>query len=85
MEKYVPIDCNYYDRILEIITKKEVAELEFINLAGAKEFYLGRFLDVYTKAGEEFLKLENGATLRLDTIVSINRIARPINASCAVR
>jgi len=85
MEKYVPIDCNYYDRILDVITKKAVAELEFINEAGAKEFFLGRFLDVYTKTEEEFLSLENGTIIRLDAIVSINRIVRPIDASCKVK
>ena len=85
MEKYIPIDCNYYDRILDVITKKEVAELVFVNKVGAKELYLGRFVDVYTKTGEEFLGLENGVILRLDAIVSINRIPRPIEASCAVK
>jgi Rho-binding antiterminator len=81
-EKYIPIDCNYYDRLLEIITRRQEALLVYRNLENVPIAVNTSFFDIYTKAGEEFLQLTDGTVIRLDKIISLNGIDVPISKAC---
>lgn len=76
-EKYIPIDCNYYDRLLDVITRRQEALLVYTNLEKVPIAVTTKFFDIYTKEGEEFLQLANGTVIRLDRIVSLNGIEVP--------
>jgi len=81
-EKYIPIDCNYYDRLLEVITRRQEALLVYRNLENVPIAVTTSFFDIYTKAGEEFLQLTDGTVIRLDKIISLNGIDVPISKAC---
>lgn len=81
-EKYIPIDCNYYDRLLEVITRRQEALLVYRNLENVPVAISTTFFDIYTKAGEEFLQLTDGTVIRLDKIISLNGIDVPGNKYC---
>lgn len=79
MEKrpYQPIDCNIYDVLLAAATLQQVVELRYQNPSTSSKDEVeqqvrGRILDVYTKAGEEFLQLSSGEIIRLDHLIAFD-------------
>jgi len=76
MDKYVPIDCNFHDGLLAKISLRKRVNIQY-RVDGKvleKETYLK---DVYTKEKEEFLVMEDGETIRLDQIVSVELLPLP--------
>ena len=77
MEKpYQPIDCNYYDRLEAWATTGAVCTIVFTTENGLKEVS-ARIEDLYTKEKVEYMKMDNGMEMRLDTLVSVNNIPLP--------
>lgn len=73
-KSYQPISCNYYDLLLAYATKRTIVDIQFINASTKKVVTTqDQIADVYTKKGEEFMKLKNGLTIRLDKIISVNK------------
>ena len=72
--KYIPIDCNFYDRLEAWATLGTVIEM---NTAG-DERLKGRIVNLSTRKGVEYLQMQDGVELRLDEIKSINGIS-PFN------
>ena len=74
---YLPINCNFYDVILEKATLREYCKVQYFT--EIHEFITCNALikDVFTQAGEEFAMLSTGESIRLDKIVSINGILAP--------
>ncbi len=81
-EKYTPIDCNYYDRLLDVITRRQEALLVYNYLENVPIAVTTKFFDIYTKEGEEFLQLADGTVIRLDKIISLNGIEVPKSKAC---
>ena len=71
--KYLPIDCNYYDRLEHWATLKEVVLIESRSLGNCS----GVIIDLYTTNGMEFLRLDNNIGMRLDDIIAVNGIEMP--------
>jgi Rho-binding antiterminator len=71
-EKYRPINCDYYDVILEKATIKSYCKIQYFS--ELHEFITTNAVikDVFTKSGEEFMLLATGEVIRLDRLVSIN-------------
>jgi transcriptional antiterminator Rof (Rho-off) len=69
MNTYIPIDCNFYDRILEASTLKQSVELVYQD--EEIRTVMVKIQDVYTTSGEEFLKTSAGLVIRLDQIVRL--------------
>lgn len=80
---YKPIDCNYYDLLLDRSTKKAIVHLEYVcenkNLCTADQI-----VDVYTKEKAEYLKTLKGLVIRLDHIVQVDNIYRPGESVCRI-
>lgn len=66
MSKYYPIDCNFYDELLQIITKKQKVWIDYQD--ENRKFYKIEALpiDAVTKDKAEFLILEDGQEIRMD-------------------
>lgn len=78
-EKYIPIDCSFYDRIEEAIVLRKVVRLEYW-ADGAAISVLTMLANTRTKAGEEFLILPSGEQIRMDRIISLDGV--PVPRSC---
>jgi len=76
-EKYTPIDCNYYDLLLDVIKRKQETLLVYNNLENVPIAVTAKFFDIYTKEGEEFLQLTDGMVIKLDKIISLNGLPVP--------
>jgi Rho-binding antiterminator len=71
LKKYRPIACSFHDIIEHHAVLGNNVEVCFQIDADIEKYYT-KILDMTTKAGEEFLHLKNGQTIRLDHIISIN-------------
>ncbi len=69
---YTPIDCNMYDILLAKATLSVDCNIEYIAKSGDTEQLKATIIDIYTKAKEEFMLLDNGLVLRLDEVVSVD-------------
>ncbi|MCB0563281.1 MAG: hypothetical protein KDD01_02770, partial [Phaeodactylibacter sp.] len=56
-EKYIPIDCNFYDRIEAAIVQRRTVCLEYLNAGGHNALAETKLQDTQTREGEEFLIL----------------------------
>lgn len=75
-EKYMPIDCNFYDRIEEAIVLRKVVRLEY-SINGETISVPAMLADTLTRSGEEFLILPSGEQIRMDRIVSLDGVPAP--------
>lgn len=78
-EKYIPIDCGFYDRIEEAIVLRRMVRLEY-SAEGAAISILTKLSNTLTQNGEEFLILPSGEQIRMDRIVSLDGV--PVPKSC---
>ena len=68
---YVPVDCDFTDELEYIAVKKILVEIHFNKSATQNDSVIGYIADIYTFQKEEFVKLFDGTTIRLDRLVQI--------------
>ena len=71
MSDYKPVNCDYYDHLEEWATKKEKISINY-HLGADSHTDEGVIKDLYVREHEEYLKLDSGKEIKLDTIKSIN-------------
>lgn len=72
MDAYTPVSCNFHDELEAIATLRQSCRIVYRTEANATAVISGRILDVYAANHAEYVKLEDGTTIRLDQIVSMN-------------
>lgn len=73
---YKPINCDYYDRLEAWATTQADCEIKYEEEGVTKEVN-ARIEDVYAHDHIEYMRLNNGQVIRLDTIISVNDIPLP--------
>lgn len=84
MKAYVPIDCNYYDELEALATKREFIEIKYRNEQGAIASTQSVIVDFFIENKVEFLRLKNGQSIRLDLLVSVDGRYPPNGGTCKV-
>lgn len=74
---YQPIDCNYYDRLEAWATMRTICQIVFTDEQGQQQEVSARIEDVYTLNKVEYMRMDNGLVIRLDTLVSVNNVPLP--------
>lgn len=70
--EYRPIDCEFHDQLEGFATLRKKVRLTLNGAAPAE----GRIDDIYTTPSkEEYLRLENGASIRLDRIMAVTPLS----------
>ncbi|MEM6629437.1 MAG: hypothetical protein AAF694_07170 [Bacteroidota bacterium] len=69
---YVPIDCNFYDKLEEVATLKKVSSIRYIDSNGKEAQVAGKIVDLYAINSIEYLKLGSGLEIRLDQVMEVN-------------
>ena len=77
--KYQNISCSYYDQLEAYATKKTHCSVIY-NADDLEKTSNGIIVDLFTKDGAEYLKLNNGIVIRLDQLISINGV--PVSNVC---
>lgn len=79
-ERYLPIDCALHDELQLLVLRRAVVDLVVRGDDGDPVPLRGRATDVLTRAGAEWLALEDGTFVRLDRLVEVD--GRPFAARC---
>jgi Rho-binding antiterminator len=72
LNKYKPIACTFHDVIEHHAVLKNLIDLCFIRKKEQITIST-KIVDIFTMKGEEFITLDDGTSIRLDQIVSINK------------
>ncbi|AXH16253.1 hypothetical protein CP985_12525 [Malaciobacter mytili LMG 24559] len=79
--KYIPINCHFYDELEALAIKKIKAKILY--LEKNKELEVENFIiDFKNLNKEEFLVLSSGQYIRLDKIIKINDLLASSYSSC---
>ena len=80
-EPYSPIDCGLHDELqLRVMRGREVG-LVWDDATGAIQQRRSRLVDVFSRDGVEYLRLDDGSEIRLDRLREVDGLPfRP--ASC---
>jgi len=76
-QPYQPIDCNYYDRLEAWATLRTVCRILYRDENEQQQEVSAIIEDVYTALKVEYMRLDNGLTIRLDKLVAVNDIPLP--------
>ncbi len=71
MEKYIPINCDFYDELEAIATTGKRVGLVY-HEQGARIETRGVITNLYTAESVEYLLLDTGLTIRLDKLVEVD-------------
>lgn len=73
---YVPILCEFHDRLEAIATTRKPVQITYTDAKGVEQQRVATISDVYARSGAEYLATGSGETIRLDLIVAVDE-ARP--------
>ena len=70
MSQYQPIDCNYYDLLEALATKRQYIRIHYFS--EYHEFCTSDAIikNLYIKEGYEYMLLSDGTEVRLDRLIS---------------
>ncbi|OUC14389.1 MAG: hypothetical protein B0A82_12265 [Alkalinema sp. CACIAM 70d] len=71
---YHPIDCDIYDRLVELILRRRSCEVIYRNEAGESVVIQAKLVDIYSQNKIEFLRLDSSMVIRLDDLITVDRI-----------
>jgi Rho-binding antiterminator len=71
-KKYEPVNCDFHDDLESLITLRKQAVITYRDQSDHEAIAQGHVVDLFTKDHEEFLKMSDGLTLRLDRVTSVN-------------
>lgn len=78
---YQPIDCNFYDILEANAVLRKVVLIEYLDKDKLRKVE-NRIVDLFIKDKAEYMRLENGLEIRLDTIHAVDR--NILTGSCAL-
>jgi transcriptional antiterminator Rof (Rho-off) len=80
-DPYSPIDCGLHDELQLRVMKGRAVDVTWVDTTGALRHRTGRLLDVFSRAGAEFLRLEDESEIRLDQLREVDGLSFR-SASC---
>lgn len=75
MEPYRPLACALYDRLEALATRRARVPVVFTGPDGRAQHAQAVVADVFSEGEAEFLRLDTGAVVRLDALVSVDGVA----------
>ena len=69
---YVPVSCEFHDRLEDMATTRKLARISFLDAKGDVLHFATTIADVYARNGVEYLSTGSGETFRLDRILDVN-------------
>lgn len=75
MNKYIPVDCDFHDELEALATLRQTCRIVYRHASDEIVEIEGRIVDVYAANKADFLKMNDGTVIRLDKVISVNRLA----------
>lgn len=76
---YQPISCSFHDRLEDWAIRRTSVEIVWLE-GDIQQTATDRIADVFAKNGADHLRLDSGATIRLDHLVSVEN--NPLPDAC---
>jgi Rho-binding antiterminator len=74
MHPYIPINCEFHDRLEDLATVRKVASIHYRDNDGAAKQRDAVIKDVFARGGEEYVVLSTGEQVRLDHLIEIDGV-----------
>lgn len=71
---YVPINCEFHSLLEDHATMRKPVLVSFLDEQGQPQDSHLKIVDVYGRAGEEFLRAASGEVIRLDRLVAVDGV-----------
>lgn len=71
-DSYIPISCAIHDKLVDLAVRKKASDLRVRGDSGEEQVVTGVIVDVFTRDGAEYLRLEEGDLIRLDRLVTVD-------------
>lgn len=68
---YKPIDCNFYDELEALATRRKPVKISYMNEEVVKTVY-GIISNLYVENKVEYMSLSGGEIIRLDTLIEVD-------------
>ena len=72
---YRPIDCSLHDQLESAATLRKNVRITFRDSAGGSSQVDDQIVDIFTKAGAEYVKLGDGREVRLDDLQEVDGVS----------
>lgn len=69
-DDYKPVACDIYEAMESFAVKHQTCRIKFTNEQNTIETQGCRIVDVFSKDGEEFIRLDDDRAIRLDHIIA---------------
>ena len=73
---YQPVSCEFHDVLESLATRRQPSRVVYRAVAGEASAPMQETLaviaDVFSRSGQEFIRLDSGLTIRLDQLVSVD-------------
>ena len=79
-EPYTPISCAFYDRLEILAMRKTPTTIRYRDDEDHEQQIAAVVVDVYSKHKQEWVKLDDGTTIRLDRLISAD--GHPLSDDC---
>jgi Rho-binding antiterminator len=75
-KRYTPPSCSFHDELEAHAVRRYVVRIAFQDPDGTAREVVGTIADVWSEAGAEYLRTDDGTTVRLDRLTGVRREAR---------
>lgn len=72
LSTYIPINCEFHDRLEDLATLRRPARVRYVGDDGAQQERTAIITDIYASKGAEYLALSSGDIVRLDQLVEVD-------------
>jgi Rho-binding antiterminator len=79
---YHPIDCSLHDRLEAAATLRKIVAISYRNSQGELVEIEDRILDIFTRDGAEYLRLNGASEIRLDDLRSVDGVVFEPGLDC---
>ena len=73
-DAYHPINCEFHDVLEATATQRRSVPIQYLDAQGMAVDVHARIVDLGARAGAEYMQLDDGSTVRLDRIVSVDEV-----------
>lgn len=71
-QSYEPIDCGLHDELQLRVLRRRPVEVIWVDPSGERQQRTDRVVDVFSRDGSEYLRLQDGAEIRLDRLQRVD-------------
>ena len=69
---YTPLPCDVHDQLEAFAIRREAVRIRFRDPRGVESEVAGIIVDIWAEGGAEYLRTDDGTTIRLDRLGEVS-------------